>query len=543
MLASGLVVAGAATLALGALAMADTKSEDAAGGTATVLYGTAPDSLDPGFGYTTQSAESTWIAYTPLLTYAHANGTAGGKLIPGLATALPKVSADGKTYTMTLRQGLKYSDGTPVKASDFGYTIQRSIKIPWGGKAFYTSNIVGASAYDKGKASSISGITADDATGKITIKLTQPYGAFGNVLAFPSSGLVPTGTPMKNLPNDPPPGVGPYKISSVVPNQSWTLTRVPEFASYNIPGIPTGSLDTINAKIESNTLTEAQQVLANQADAFDAGDTIPPSLLGRIQSEAKDRFAKITIPSTFYFFLNTKIKPFNNKLARQAVNYAVDPKAMSRLASGFLQPSCYFIPAGIVGHPTGKCTYPGPNLAKARQLVEKSGLKGTSVTVWGQQRSPRKQYVEYYASVLNSIGFKATPKIIADATYFPTIGNAATKAQTGFADWIQDFPNPADFVFLLYGPTIQPTNNQNFGNINDPSINKAYNKLSKLPAGELSGSAKAWENVDLTQAKEAYTLVYGSEQQPKFFSNKIDFNKAIFHPTYGNDYTTWTLKS
>src|SRR5207248_11137571 len=58
-------------------------------GTITLVMGTAPDSLDPQFGYTTQSAEPDWLTYTGLLTYAHASGTTGGQLIPGLATALP----------------------------------------------------------------------------------------------------------------------------------------------------------------------------------------------------------------------------------------------------------------------------------------------------------------------------------------------------------------------------------------------------------------------------------------------------------------------
>ena len=93
-----------------------------------------------------------------------------------------------------------------------------------------------------------------------------------------------------------------------------------------------------------------------------------------------------------------------------------------------------------------------------------------TITVWGQERSPRTQYVEYYAELLNKIGYKATPKLIADTTYFPTIGNAKTNAQTGFADWIQDFPNPSDFYLLLDAQSIQPVNNENFGNVNDPNI-------------------------------------------------------------------------
>ena len=122
------------------------------GGTVTVLFGTAPDFLDPQEGYTTQSAEATWLSYLGLYTYAHKSGTAGGQLIPALAQDVPQVSADGKTYTMTLRQGLKYSDGSAVKASDFAYSIQRAIKLNWGGKSFFTGYIDGAAAYDTGKA-------------------------------------------------------------------------------------------------------------------------------------------------------------------------------------------------------------------------------------------------------------------------------------------------------------------------------------------------------------------------------------------------------
>lgn len=513
------------------------------GGSITILMGTAPDFLDPQLGYTTQSAEPDWIVYTPLLTYRHANGTAGGELIPGLATALPTISKDGLTYTLTLRKGLKFSNGTPVKASDFTYSIQRAIKVNWGGKSFYTTYIAGASAYDKGSAQDISGIVTDDASGRITIKLTQPYGAFGNVLAFPSSGIVPTGTPMKNLSNDPPPGVGPYTIASATANRGFTLKKTPGFAAFDIPGIPAGSLDTIDVKIVSNTQSEAQQVLSNQADVFDPGDTLPPSLLPQIQSQASDRFARVPVPSTFYFFLNTTIAPFDNLKARQAVNTAIDREAMVRLASGFLKPSCYFIPEGVAGHPTSPCPYGDtPNLDKAKQLVQQSGQAGAKVTVWGEERSPRREYVNYYTDLLSKIGFNATEKIVADAVYFPTIGNAKTNPQTGFADWIQDFPNPSDFYLLMDARAIQPTNNQNFSKVNDPYIQRQLNKLNPVPATKLDSVAGDWTTLDEYLAKKAYIAAYGAESMPKFFSNRIDFGSAIFHPTYLNDWSSFQLK-
>lgn len=515
------------------------------GGTVNWLLGTFPDYLDPNEAYTTQAAEVHWVTYTGLLTYKHESGEAGGTIIPGLATALPEISADGKTYTLTFRKGLKFSDGKPAKASDFKYSVERMIKLNWGGKSFVTGYVTGAAAFDTGKAKDISGITADDATGKITIHLDKAYGAFANVLAFPELGVVPTGTAMKTLTNNPPPGIGPYMITNVVPNRSFTVKKNPTFASFKIPDIPLGHIDTFNFKLVSNTQSEAQQVLSNTADVFDPGDTVPPALLPQITNQAADRFQKQTIPSTFYMFLNTRTAPFNNALARQAVNVGVDRRAFQRLSSGFLQPGCYFLPDGIVGHPTGDCKFGGlgaPDLNKAKALLKQSGQEGAKVVVWGETREPRKQYVDYYTDALNKIGFKATEKIISDTTYFPTIGNAKTNPQTGFADWIQDFPNPSDFYLLLDANSIQPTNNENFGNVNDPHIQSELAVLNKVPATKLDSVASRWTALDEYTASKAYVYVYGSEQVPQFFSDKINKDAVIFHRTYFNDLTSIALK-
>ena len=137
---------------------------------------------------------------------------------------------------------------------------------------------------------------------------------------------------MKNLSNNPPPGVGPYMIKNVVPNRRATSSRNPDWTDSTIPGIPAGKVD-INAKIATNTQTEAEQVLNNTADVFDWADQIPPALLPQIKAQAADRFSDEHV-STFYFFLNTQTKPFNNQLAREAVNCALDRSALSRLDGG-----------------------------------------------------------------------------------------------------------------------------------------------------------------------------------------------------------------
>ena len=517
--------------------------------TIKLVGGTFPQSLDPGLDYTTQGSEVNWIVYTGLTTYAHKTGLAGGQLIPGLGSALPKISNGGKTYTITLRKGLKFSDGTPVKASDFAFTMERALKIPWGGaSAFITPNVVGASAYAAGKAKTISGVQANDKTGKIVIHLTAPYGPFDNVLAFPALGLVPSSTPMKVEPTSPPPGVGPYMVKNIVANQSYDVVQNPLWKSMNVPGIPGGHVN-VDVTINSNVSANALSVLNNSADVFDWADTIPGNLLSRINSQAKGRFHEVNLGgSTYYVFMNMQTKPFNNQDVREAVVTGLNQNAMSRLGGGTLEPACFFLPPAVTGHPTGvKCPYGTPgngNIAAAKKLIQKSGLAGTPVTVWSELRTPRKQWMEYYANFLNQIGLKATLKTVADANYFTTIGESKKiNPQTGFADWNQDFPNPVDFYgVLLDGHAIQPTNNENFGQTNDPYINSQVAKLGATPSTNLDSVAKQWQKLDEYVAKKAYAGVFGYQKFPFLTSTRINNAALVYQPIYGWDFTSFSMK-
>ena len=206
----------------------------------------------------------------------------------------------------------------------------------------------------------------------------------------------------------------------------------------------------------------------------------------------------------------------------------LNQNAMNRLGSGTLLPGCFFLPPGMIGHPTGAsartATRRGGDLAKAKQLVQQSGMAGTPVTVWSETRSPRQQWMTYYTQFLNQIGFKATQKVIADATYFTTIGNLKLNPQTGFADWNQDFPNPIDFYLLLSGKAILPTNNQNFGQVNDPQINARDRQARRGPDEQArTRSPASGRRSTSTRRKKAYIGVFGYQTFPKFTSNRINY--------------------
>ena len=156
-----------------------TTSSSAGGGSTTasggktfpnfrIAYDTGTDYLDPGLSYTVEGWQIMWNVYLPLIGYKHVNGPDGATIVPYLAQDVPKVTDGGKTYTMTLRKGLKYSDGTPVKASDFSASIVRDFKVDSPGVGFF-GNIVGADSFSKNpKSGHISGITAKGRSGGST---------------------------------------------------------------------------------------------------------------------------------------------------------------------------------------------------------------------------------------------------------------------------------------------------------------------------------------------------------------------------------------
>lgn len=518
------------------------------GGSITISQTSQPDHLDPALTYTVNGIEPLWLVYTPLLTYPHKEGEEGAQLIPGLAQEMPTISKDGKTYELTMRKGLKYSDGSAVKASDFEHSVKRLLNLESGGSAFFLG-IEGAQDYvDADKCGAdIAGIETDDKTGDITISLTEPDGSFSHVLAMWFAAPVPSDTPCKELTKNPPPGVGSYKITDSVPNRQFVLEKNENFPDLG-PDIPPGKVDKITTKIVKSAQRQAQDVISGDLDYMQ--DPPPADLKPEVKAKYSDRYEEITTPSTYFMFMNTRVPPFDKPEIREAVNWGLDKPALARLFAGEVTPGCSFLPPGVPGYdealdveecPWGNPSEP-PDLDKARQMIEDAGEAGTKVTVYGNNDDPTDKVTEAYADQLNKMGFDATPKILDGGVYFQTIGSAKTRAQTGFANWFQDFPHPKNFFFLVDGKSIQPTNSNNFGNVDDPEITKGIAELNLEP--ELTDEvSQRWADLNRQLVEEGYIVPYGHRKLATFLSERMDFeNCSTFHPVYFNDYSSFCLK-
>ncbi len=501
-----------------------------------IAYDAGIDYLDSGLSYTVQGWSIMWNVYLPLLGYKHVNGPDGATLVPYLAKELPKVSADGTTYTFTLRKGLKYSDGTPVKASDFPATIKRDYKIDSPGVGFF-SNIVGADEFAASKKGEISGITADDATGVITIKLKQPQGDFQYIMATEFAALLPATSPAKDASTNPLPATGPYMIQSYKPNKQVIVVRNPNFDASMFDGnVPVGNPDKMTIDVIGDPGIALTRVLQGKDD-YDFQQ--PPSdRLADLQNNHADQIKLYTPANTYYYFINNRLAPFDNVKVRQAVNFAIDREALVRIYGGLAAPTENVLPPT---YPQYKKLNLYPyNLAKAKQLITQAGAKGADVTVWTSNNTTRRapQAGAYLQDQLNKIGLNAKLKTINAEIYWTTVGAQANKTQIGFADWYQDYPHPLDwFDVLLNGNRITETHNNNYSNFDDPAINAKIEALKKEP--ELTSAVNAeWAQVDKMAMEKAAWAPFVNVQGVDTFSTDIDLSCYVQHVLYQFDFAT-----
>lgn len=511
------------------------------GGILNATYASFPDYMDPQLSYSAEGWNAMGEVYLPLLTYKHAEGVEGSEVEPGLAREMPQISNGGKTYTLFLRDGLKYSDGTPVKASDFPYSIERMFRLNSPGTPFY-STIVGAEKFAETKTGGIPGIEADDATGKITIELEKPRGTFVNELGLLFAALVPSGTPNKDLSADPPPGTGPYAITKTQPGRGWEYERNPYWAKANskaMPEYPTGSVDGAKITVVRNAQTQVNDV---EQGKYDWMQNPPPA---DRYAQVKDKyegsqFEVYSTISTYYFWMNMSKPPFDDLEVRQAINYAIDSAALERIYAGQIKATHQILPPGMPGYEQFEL-YPH-DMAKAKQLMEEASPSDMEVTVWTNNESPNNEAGEYYEGVLKELGFDTTLKIVNADNFLATVSNQSTPdLDTGWFNWFEDYPHPNDFFQpLLAGESIAPTGNLNLSQTDEPELNKKIVELSEQQLGP--DQEEKYAELDREFMELAPWAPYGTRTLSTFVSDAIDLDSVIANPTFSQYLTSFEFK-
>ncbi|HJY31841.1 MAG TPA: ABC transporter substrate-binding protein, partial [Actinomycetota bacterium] len=218
-----------------------------------------PESLDPAVAYDTDVWRILTITNDGLLAYRKVGGPDGAMLVPDLASALPDVSADGLTYRFPLREGIRYSNGEPVRPEDFRRGIERTLGLHGAGSLL--SAIEGAEACipvdpeaPRPDCDLHDSIVVDEEA--VTFHLATPDPELPLKLAMPFAFPVPADTPTEDQGMDPVPATGPYVVAETG-TKFVELARNPEFREWSAAAQPDGFVDTISLRFGEKNLAEA----------------------------------------------------------------------------------------------------------------------------------------------------------------------------------------------------------------------------------------------------------------------------------------------
>jgi peptide/nickel transport system substrate-binding protein len=404
---------------------------------------------------------------------------AGLQLVPEIAADHPRITNGGKTYIFKIRKGVRFSDGSPVRARSFVHTINRQLdprmKSPY---AIDYRNIVGAQAVIEGTTTKASGVEARGST--LIIRLTKPDGRF---LAL-AAGLcvVPESMPIRpEGARAPVPGAGPYYIAEYVPGRRVLLERNPYYR-----GDRPRHVDRFEIRISGD---EATAIALVERGELDYAWTLAAAYAGRAEEFRRKyginraRFFLSPALNLRILYLNTERPLFrNNVKLRQAVNFAVDRRAMMREISPLGgHPNDQYLAPFLPGFRNERI-YPlkGPDLKRARELAKGNTRSGKAV-LYVHDRADTIALGQIVKQNLKLIGIEV--EIVANPVplHFEKLGTRGEPFDIGFTGWIGVDETILNNVFD--GRTIGQPGNRNWSYFDSPTYNRLLARVSRMPPG------------------------------------------------------------
>jgi ABC-type transport system substrate-binding protein len=431
------------TMALGPLTPAGAANIKQ-GGTMVVTYKDDVSTLDPAIGYDWQNWSMIKALFNGLMDYEA--GTYNLK--PDLAKSFT-ISDDGKVYTFKLREDVKFHNGRKLTAEDIKYSIERAVnpKTQSPGQGFFWS-IKGFDEMTAGKATELSGITVVDPY-TLKIELSRPDATFLHVMAINFAFAVPK-EEVEKYGQDfgtHPVGTGAFKMQEWKLGQHVVYVRNPD---YYKPGLP--RLDKIVFEVGQEPTVALLRLQRGEVDIL--GDGIPPARFLQVKNDPKN--ADLIIEGgqlhTGYVSMNVRIKPFDNKKVRQAVNMAINKQRICKIINNRAVPANQPLPPAMPGYDKNYEGYPF-DPAKAKALLAEAGFpNGFTTELYANNTDPNPRIAQAIQRDLAEIGIKAEIKTLAQSTVIAAGGeeDQAPMIWSGGMAWIADFPDPSNF----YGPIL-----------------------------------------------------------------------------------------
>lgn len=485
-----LKVAGVSAAALGLAACGGSKSGSTAtsgstagstaGGTNTagftVQYGSNPETLDPALNSAIDASNTIITIFEPLLLINENNEVVGGQAESWEA------SEDGLTWTFTMRDGLKWSDGTDLTAKDFEYSFKRMANPDTA--APYAETCLGMiDGFDAAQAgdSDALNVKASDDGKTLTIVLSYPCSYFDKMAAFAAMSPVQQATVEANGDSwctsaDTFVSNGPYMITDWTPSERIVLSKNPNYV---------GGWDS--SKIVSDTITlllledsSASFAAYNSGEAVLIKDVPTDEIPSLTKAEDGGDFYVDTILGTYYVSLNLQRDAFKDAKVRKALSLAIDRDYVANtIMQGTYTTADSIVGPGIVDesgyfHDNGNAPYISAdyeaNLAEAKKLLEEAGYpNGEGYPTIEYSTNDAGYHVplaEYLQQAWGDLGITLTINKMEWSSFTPA--RRAGEYDVARNGWVMDYNDPSNMLDLFC-----TSNGNNDGKYANPDFDAA----------------------------------------------------------------------
>jgi peptide/nickel transport system substrate-binding protein len=517
----------------------DTGTTGAKGGQLSVLLVSDFEHLDPQRNYVSSALNFGRLVYRQLTTYKSKPGAEGSELAPDLATNLGEASDNAKTWKFTLKDGLKYEDGTPITSQDVKWGVERSMSpLIDSGPQYAKQFLVGGTDY-KGpyEGKELDSIETPDAK-TIIFHLKTPHGDFPYTVSLPTFAPVPKAKDTKVNYDSRPFSSGPYKIDTYVRGKSMTLSRNTNWGQDDVrKALP----DTIKVTmgLDPNIIDQRLITSASEdANAVQLDSSVQPPNVATVKGRADVKARTITGPTGFlrYIAMNTTKGPLKDVKVRQALSYAIN-KIDQQTARGGPDaagsPATTILPPGVSGYKEFSAyAAPEGDVAKAKQLLAEAGYpNGFKATLQTTSTPKGASQAQAFQDSMKKVGVTVEIAAVDPSVYYSTIGDIKKEPEFVIAAWGPDWPAASTVIPPLFdGRQIVPTGNQNFSQLNVAAINEEMDRINSLT--DADEASKAWGNLDEKIMKE-HAPIFPLLNDSAIFIIGKNVKGAFMHSFYG----------
>jgi ABC-type oligopeptide transport system substrate-binding subunit len=497
-----LLVVGACGALLLTPAFAGPSSESRRGGTLRLLWGQAPDPIDPALA---DGNVGSWLLLSAtcanLFSTVHDPATGKARVVGEVVRTFTR-SNGGRTYTFELKRTFRFHTGARVTAQSFVDAFDRNVLMR-SRATLYMQEIVGADAAIQGKTRTISGMQALGPY-RLRIRLKRHTGDFVARLTMPYFCPISPGTPPTRI--DKPPGSGPYYVAEHITNRRIVLKR-----NHHYRGGRPANPDRIEWIVESDRAARLRATERGEADfmlLFNVPDAVVRDLVDEYGLDRPgDRVFRSTVLWNFGFEFNPDSPAFKGAghvALRKAINYAIDRPALAR-AHGHLEVrrSDRLLPAALGG---SRRLYPlgGADPVTARRLLSRAGRRPQTLTLYTSNFPFSVASAQVFVFNLRQLGIEVDVKEFE----FRTAGD---KLNTPGEPWdvaasaglSADYPDPAGvLVPLLRGTRYEPR------------VNAANRVLGD------AARAKAWADLEADLMRSDPPVAAYAEWRPLYFVSR-----------------------